>query len=245
MAALSPEKRQLLGLRLRRRAGAAAWFPGIEAISAPRLFWFPHAGGGTRRRVVDLPHIPVLLPGRESRLLEAPFERMEPLVEALAAAIEPYTAGPCWFFGHSMGAVVAFELARALRRRGLPLPRILIASAARAPQFRRNHVAPPPVSDRELLERLNIAPELAGAVLPALRADTNLYSHYAYREEAPLACPIRAYGGSGDPHILPPHLEAWRVQTTASFGVRVFAGGHFYWSESAAEFRRALEGDGA
>ena len=197
-------------------------------------------------RWCDLPHIPVRLPGRESRLLETPFERMEPLVEALAQAIAPYTAEPYSFFGHSMGAVVAFELARALRRRGLPLPRILIASAARAPQFRSGHVPPPPASDRELLEQLNIAPELAGAVLPALRADTDLYSRYAYRDDAPLACPIRAYGGSGDPHILPQHLEAWqrrdhRIVRRAHVRGRPF----LLERERGGVCRRALEADAA
>src|SRR5204863_267227 len=102
-------------------------------------------------------------PGRESRLAEAPFERMAPLIDALATAIEPHLAQPFSFGGHSMGAVVAFELIRELRRRGLPAPRILIASAARAPQFRRNHVAPPATPDGQLLRELNIPPELTRA----------------------------------------------------------------------------------
>ena len=241
---LSPDKRKLLALRLRQRATASSWLPGIDGSSTPRLFWFPHAGGGaTAAQGLGIAHVPVRLPGRESRLAEAPFERMGPLVEALAKAIEPYTAQPFAFFGHSMGAVVAFELARALRRRGLPLPRILVASAARAPQFRRNHVAPPPASDSELLESLGIARELAPAVLPALRADTTLYRHYVYAEDVPLPCPIRAYGGDADPNIAPHHLEAWREQTAASFAVRLFSGGHFYLRESAEAFRQALESD--
>ncbi|HLH19727.1 MAG TPA: thioesterase domain-containing protein [Bryobacteraceae bacterium] len=244
VAALSPEKRRLLALRLRQRAPSAAWFPGIESAPVPRLFWFPHAGGGTlHARAMGPRAIGVRLPGRESRILEAPFERMGPLVEALANAIEPYTAQPFAFFGHSMGAVVAFELARALRRRGLRLPGILIASAARAPQFRRNHVPHPPASDRELLEALEIPAELADAFLPALRADTTLYRSYVYAEEPPLECPIRAYGGTDDPHILDEHLEGWRAQTSASFAVRRFAGGHFYLRENAEAFRAALEED--
>jgi surfactin synthase thioesterase subunit len=120
------------------------WFPGAEAAAAPRLFWFPHAGGGAsaaaRFRVARYSVCPARLPGRESRLKEQAFESMAQLVDALAAAIEPYTPQPFAFFGHSMGAVVAFELVRLLRKRGRPLPGRLIASAARAPQFRRNHV---------------------------------------------------------------------------------------------------------
>lgn len=240
---LTPEKRRLLALRLRQRAPSSAWFPGIDIAPAPRLFWFPHAGAGATSVPAVPGFIPVRLPGRESRLAEAPFERMAPLVDALLKAIEPHTAQPFAFFGHSMGAVVAFELARALRRRGLPLPRLLIASAARAPQFRRNHVPPPAPPDAELLASLGIAPELAPAVLPALRADTTLYRHYVYAEDAPFPFPIRAYGGIEDPNIAPHHLDAWREQTTASFTVRTFPGGHFYLRESAEAFRAAMEED--
>jgi surfactin synthase thioesterase subunit/glycosyltransferase involved in cell wall biosynthesis len=233
---LSPEKKQLLAIRLRQRAPAAAWLPEIDAVSGPRTFWFPHAGAGAAQ--VPKGYVGVRLPGREARLAEAPFERMGPLVEALAKAIESYTDQPFAFFGHSMGAVVAFELARALRRKGLPLPRILIASAARGPRFRRNHVPPEPSSDDELLRRLRIAPELRRAVLPALSADTTLYSHYTYTEDAPFDFPIRAYGGIDDPDIGREHLEAWGEETTGSFAVRLFPGGHFY-----TDFQDALEAD--
>ncbi len=245
---LSPERKKLLALRLRRRAPASAWFPGIESSKAPRVFWFPHAGGGAARA-----YIGVRLPGRESRIAEAPFERMKPLVEALANAIEPYTSEPFAFLGHSMGAAVAFELARMLRRRGAPLPRMMIVSAARAPQYRRGWVPPPDPSDEQLIEELRrlegIPADLLDepgswrAILPALKADAALYRHYVYTDEAPLDCPIRAYGGAEDPNITLEHLEAWREQTTASFRVRLFAGRHFYLNSSWEEFRAALEED--
>jgi surfactin synthase thioesterase subunit/glycosyltransferase involved in cell wall biosynthesis len=241
-AELSEEKKRLLALRLRKRAPASAWFPGIEAVSAPRLFWFPHAGGGTNTGIA-IPHVAVRLPGRESRLAEAPFERMALLIDALATAIEAHLSQPFSFGGHSMGAVVAFELIRELRRRGLPLPRILIASAARAPQFRRNHIPPPATPDGQLLRELDIPAELTRAVLPSLRADTTLYRHYVYADDAPLDLPIRAYGGVDDPNIRREHLEGWREQTTSSFAVRVFPGGHFYLRDAAAEFQAALEAD--
>jgi len=250
---LSPDKRRLLALRLRKRAPSSAWFPGADTIEGQRLFWFPHAGGGsTTPRGMPL-HIPVRLPGRESRLAEAPFERMAPLVEALANAIEPYLAQPFAFFGHSMGAAVAFELTRLLRKRGQPLPRVLIASAARAPQYRRNHVPPPAPTDDQLLDELRrlqgIPAEMLGdpvlmrSILPPLKADAALYRNYVYSEDAPLPCPIRAYGGAEDPNVRPKHLEAWARQTTASFRVRIFPGGHFYLNTHAAEVRAALFAD--
>ncbi len=251
---LSPEKRRLLALRLRKRAPAAAWFPGADKVEGLRVFCFPHAGGGAAAYAAwRVPWIcPVRLPGRETRSAEAPFERMAPLIDALAGAIEPYTAGDFAFFGHSMGAAVAFELARELRRRKLPLPKMLIASGARAPQFRRGHVPPPAPSDSEFLEELRrlegIPAEFLNdaaamrAILPALRADAALYRNYVYTGEPPLDVPIRAYGGAGDPRIGPEHLQAWAEQTTASFAVRTFPGGHFYLNDSAPVLA-ALEED--
>jgi surfactin synthase thioesterase subunit len=101
----------------------------------------------------------------------------------------------------------------------------------------------PAPADEELLASLNIPAELAPAVLPALRADTTLYRHYVYAEDAPLDCPIRTYSGMEDPNLAQHHLEGWREQTTASFAVRLFPGGHFYLRESAHAFRLALEAD--
>ncbi len=231
---LSPERRRLLALRLRNRAPASAWFPGADAVEGLRLFWFPHAGGGAAR-ALRLPHAaicPVRLPGREARIAEAPFERMEPLVAALADAIRPYLAQPFAFFGHSMGAAVAFELARLLRRRRQPLPKLLVASGARAPQFRRSYAPPPAPGDEQFFEEL-----------PALRADAALYRKYAYAEDLPLDCAIRAYGGGEDANVRREHLEAWAEQTTTSFAVRLFPGGHFYMQSSQAEFLAALAAD--
>lgn len=249
---LSDDRRRLLALRLRKQAPAASWFPTAAASDTERLFVFPHAGGGANW----FPQFPnacaVRLPGRESRLAEAPFEKMSNLVEALATAIDSYLDKRFAFFGHSMGAAVAFELARELRRRGRPLPRILIASAARAPQFRRNHIPPPPVPDSELLADLRRLegipaaaiddPSLMHAILPAVRADATLYRNYVYTEDAPLPFPIRAYGGLDDTRITRGHLDGWAEQTTAAFAVRQFPGGHFYFKNSDA-FLRALAED--
>jgi len=252
---MSEDKRRLLALRLRKKAAPAAWFPGAEAVNGRRVFWFPHSGGGTSlaAKFTDLKVCPVRLPGRESRLAEAAYEKMSALVEALLQAIQPYLQQPFAFFGHSMGAAVAFELYRALRRNNMPLPSLLIASAARAPQYRRNHVPAPPPTDEQFLaelRRLNGIPEevlkdpaATRAILPALKADSALYRNYTYSEDAPLACSIRAYGGEGDPNIHRTHLEAWAAQTTASFALRLFPGGHFYLQENEQEFRDALVRD--
>jgi medium-chain acyl-[acyl-carrier-protein] hydrolase len=255
--ALTPDKRRLMALLLRKRAPAAAWFPGADQGRGARLFCFPYAGGGAAAfagwRLTRVVMCPIRLPGRESRAAEAPFERMGVLVESLAAAIAPYLDRPFAFFGHSMGAAVAFELARLLRKRGLPQPLLLVASGARAPQFRRHHTPPPDPSEEQFLaelRRLGGIPAEAledaavlRAILPALSADATLYRRYVYAEDTPLDLAIRVYGGSADPHILPEHLHAWREQTTAGFGVRLFAGGHFFLHESRADVLAALAED--
>ena len=166
---------------------------------------------------------------------------MAPLIDALADAIDAYLVRPFAFFGHSMGAAIAFELARELRRRGVALPRMLIASGARAPQFRRHHVPPPAPSREAFVEELRrlegIPADLLNdaaamrAILPALRADAALYRNYIYAEDPPLDVPIRAYGGIADPRISREQLHAWSEQSTASFAVRMFPGGHFYLND--------------
>jgi surfactin synthase thioesterase subunit/glycosyltransferase involved in cell wall biosynthesis len=255
LGTLSPEKRKLLALRLRKQSVPAAWFPNAAASRGRRLFCFPHAGGGASQplSLSGWTAVPVRLPGRESRLAEAPFERMGPLVAALADNIESYLKQPFAFFGHSMGAAVAFELVRELRRRSWSLPGVLIASGARAPQFRRHHV-PPPAPTREAfveeLRRLQGIPAevlcdaaLMRAILPALEADAALYRNYVYAEEERLSIPVRAYGGASDPNVRREHLEGWAEQTTASFAVRLFPGGHFYLAADREAFLAALEED--
>ena len=254
---LSPDKRKLLALRLRNRAPAASWFQGLDHAADRRLFCFPHAGGGTSTGPIDdLPAwdtVRVRLPARESRFAEAPFERMAALVTALADALDRYLDRPFAFFGHSMGAAIAFELARQLRRRGMPLPATLIASGARAPQFRRNHAPPPPPTRAAFVEELRRLqgisaevlddPAFMRGILPALEADATLYRTYVYTEEPPLPCPIRAYGGEDDPNVLREHLAGWREQTAASFAMRVFSGGHFYLITAREQFLAALQAD--
>jgi surfactin synthase thioesterase subunit len=249
--ALTPEKQKLLALRLRQKA-ARLWFPYVG--DAPRrLFCFPHAGGGAaplqawRSRFAGrLAVCPARLPGRENRLDEAPAQSMQELAGALADAIAPHLGVPFAFFGHSMGAVIAFELARELRRRKRKLPCALVVSAARAPQLRLGYVPPPEPSEEQLLEELRRlegvppgvldSPEALRLALPVLRADTRLFRNYVYSREEPLAAPMLACGGESDPNVRPAHLEAWREQTSSDFLLRLYPGGHFYLQTAPDEF---------
>ena len=134
-----------------------------------------------------------------------------------------------------------------------PAMRDLFVSAARAPQFRLNYEPPPEPSDDELVGQLrrlegvpaNVLdnPEMLRMALPMLRADTRLYRNYVFTPEEALPVPVFAYGGESDPNVRPEHLDAWRLQTTAEFKRREFAGGHFYLQSAREELLRALVED--
>lgn len=210
-----------------------------------RLFCFAYAGGGAlsfRTWADGLPTTvevcPVELPGRGTRMRLAPFTQLKPLVEALAQALLPYLNKPFAFFGHSMGGLVSFELARLLRREYDLLPVHLFVSGRRAPQVpapgRPIHALPEPAFLEEL-RRLNGTPEavlknteLMRLLLPILRADFTVIETYVYATEPPLDCPISAFGGLQDVDISCDDLEAWRNQTSASFSLEMLPGNHFF-----------------
>jgi medium-chain acyl-[acyl-carrier-protein] hydrolase len=227
---------------------ADAWLtrPRAHRLGRLQLVCFSYAGGSAsayRTWPDDLPADvdvrAVQLPGRDNRLAERPFTRLPDLVEAVADALEPHLCAPFAFFGHSMGALVAFELTRELRRRGEPQPVQLFVSACRAPQLPDPdppiHLLPEP----ELLEELRRLdgtpgqvfenPELRSLVLPTVRADFSACETYVHEPGEPLAISIRAFGGVTDNKVSQEQLEGWRQQTSASFGLRVFSGNHFYF----------------
>lgn len=210
-----------------------------------RLFCFPHAGGGAsffRPWMGALPAgmevCPVQLPGRENRLKEQPFQEFAPLISTLAEGIDPYLTVPYAFFGHSMGALVSFGLARHLRRHNAALPIHLFLSAYRAPQIRNTepplHQLPEPEfvrkvlsmngTKREVLEN----EELRQFLLPILRADFAVCETFDYTLEEPLACPITVFGGLQDSRVTPHHLAAWKEQTGSRFTQRMLPGDHFF-----------------
>ena len=203
-----------------RRRGASLYWSWIDAFSP------------------EIEVRPIQLPGRESRWGEPMFTRMEPLVQMLAHDLEPVFERPFSLFGHSMGAFVAFELARQLRREGGPLPTKLIVAAARAPQIPDPDQPLHEKPDAELLKeirRLNGIPgplldnpDLLKLLLPVLRADLAVCETYSYKAEPPLSCALSAYGGSDDNTVPRPFLTGWRNQTVADFNIRIFPGDHFF-----------------
>jgi medium-chain acyl-[acyl-carrier-protein] hydrolase len=222
-----------------------------------RLFCFPYAGGGatTFRAWQDaLPPsvevLPVQLPGRGRRMAEPAFTRTRSLARALAQALRPYFDKPFAFFGHSMGALISFELARELRREHQPGPLQLFLSGRRAPQFPSTDAPTYDLPDAEFIEALRglegtpeevlAQPELIQLMMPLLRADFELCETYAHEPEPPLACPISAYGGLQDAGVTREQLEGWREQTAGGFTLRMLPGGHFFVSTEEAALLRTL-----
>lgn len=191
------------------------------------------------------------LPGRET-LFNAPmYYAMKPLVDATARVILPELELPYAFFGHSLGAHVAFELARELRRRNAALPRGLVASGTRAPHLpmRRMplHDLPTPRFIEEL-RRYGGTPEavlqnqeLMDIFLPPLRADLTIFETFTHSPDDPFDFPIAVFGGRSDHRLDPDELEAWREHTRGRFSATFFDGGHFYLLErSRAAFLTSL-----
>lgn len=213
-----------------------------------RLFCFPHAGGGASiyrqwsgflAPAVEV--CPVQLPGREDRLRDPPFVRLQRMVEVLAETLQSYFDMPFAFFGHSMGGLIAFELVRELRRTSGNIPVHLFVSAHRAPQLPDPdppiHALPDELF-MSAVERLHTGrseamqhPELRRLLLPTLRADFAVCETYDYRPEPPLDCSLTVFGGKADPRVPLDALGPWAEQTRRVFVVQTFPGDHFYlWS---------------
>jgi medium-chain acyl-[acyl-carrier-protein] hydrolase len=222
------------------------------------LFCFPHAGGSSAvfrswPKVLTAVDVrAVQLPGRGGRFRERPLKRVRELAVAACDGLGPHFNEPFALFGHSLGALVAFEVARELRRRGGPQPVQLFISARRGPR-RPDPVAPlHGLPDDQFLAQVRARyggipdvvlqePELLALLLPTLRADLEAVETYSYEPEAPLDVPISALGGLTDPWATLEDLEAWRGETRAGFKLSRFPGGHFYLEESEAALLGELE----
>ncbi|WP_035845798.1 thioesterase II family protein [Kitasatospora azatica] len=227
-------------------AGTDPWIrryhPSPEA--AVRLVCFPHAGGSgtfyfpvSAAMPTSVEVLAVQYPGRQDRRSEPSIEDIAPLADQIFDALQAWTDRPLAFFGHSMGAVLAFEVARRFQDKlGAP-PVVLFASGRRAPDRYRDENVHSLDDDgliREM-QRLNGTDaqllsdeELLRMILPALRSDYRAIEAYRYVPGAKLDCPIVMLTGDADPMTSIDEARAWQEHTSAAFELEVFPGGHFY-----------------
>lgn len=231
------------------------WLPTLKPDSGAvlRLFCFPFAGGGAQfyypwldalGNAIDV--CPVMLPGREKLIRSQPYSDMNALLPDLVAQLRNAMDIPYAFFGHSMGALIAYNVARQLREYGMPQPLHLFISAMYAPR----HLPTSPILHNlpedefiSALKTFNGTPqsvlgskELMQVMLPYLRADFQLIETYRYPEDShsrntpALSLPFSIYGGTEDT-ITRRHLLLWKEETCSSCQLKMFPGGHFYLSE--------------
>lgn len=241
------------------------WFPplGRKPAARARLYLFPHGGGNAAayRRWAehvgdDVELVIVSLPGRAARAGETPFTAIEPLVSALRDMLVGHLDHrPYGFFGHSLGALLAYRLTVELNRGSTPGPALLGVSAwapgAHHPVFDRVHEVP----DATLLSQMRVLGALppglhddsaaAGSALRTLRADGGVYSSYL-DDGAVVSCPVLAFAGQSDPLVQPAAMAAWGQRTSSLLGIRAYPGGHFYVQDHvvtlASDITRALLG---
>ncbi|BCB84572.1 thioesterase II family protein [Phytohabitans suffuscus] len=236
-----------------------AWAVRWRSVADPslRLFCVPHSGGGavTYRRWAErlAPSIEVValrLPGRETRFREPPYRDIAEVVPPLLDAVAPLLDRPQAWFGHSMGAVVAYE---ASRRVDPTLVRRLVVAARPAPHLADDG---PPLHDAPTedflrgLYAMNGTPERLAqdrqallTFLPTLRADFAVVETYEPLPGPRLSCPVTALGGTTDPVASEEQLAGWRRYTTAECAVRMFPGGHFFVHEQTDAVLAALTAD--
>lgn len=227
---------------------ADGWFhrPAARPHAALSLFCFSHAGGAATAFRLWPTALPswvevwaVQLPGRGNRWREPLIPTIPALVEAIIPSLLPHLRRPFAFFGHSMGAVLASEIARALAQHKAIPPSHLFLSSRRPPHMPGYETSLHTLPDNEFIwevdqryggvpSELLDSPDLLTLLLPVLRADIAALEMFRPTRLDALPCPISAFGGAQDPVVPRNHLEAWRDQSDGPFRVRMFPGGHFY-----------------
>lgn len=241
------------------QADPAPWFS-CQKNGQPtrlRLFCFPYAGGSAliyRGWLNYLPAgvavWPVQLPGRGSRYKESPYVSMPALIDAVANAIEPFLDLPFVFFGHSMGAMMSFDLAHAVRERLQLTPKHLFVSGSGGPHLPRTSSNIHDLPEDQFIRRLKELngtprevfenPELMLMMMRTLRADFQIAETYPRFSGPPLDCPITAFGGQDDGLVPREDLESWKVHSTRSFNSWILPGDHFFLHTSDTIVLRIL-----
>ena len=210
-----------------------------------RLFCLPFAGGGasayrtwTTELAPQIEVCPVQLPGREERFNEPAHTDLRALASMVITQLQPYFDKPYALFGHSMGALLSYEVSRQLEAQGAPMPVRTLLSAY-VPPHRPSRWSPihhlPDDAFLDEIRQLDGTPaavlqhqELMQFLMPTLRADFEACETYNSGQWSPLSCPLTIYGGLDDGEVSEEELAAWQVHTSSDFRLRMYAGNHFY-----------------
>ncbi|MFE6038322.1 thioesterase II family protein [Streptomyces sp. NPDC056452] len=235
----------------------ARWLPFPPSDDGVRLYCFPHAGGSASTfrtwtgRIPGVALYPLQPPGRETRIREEPFRALGPMVAELADVVLCGGSAPYALYGHSLGGLVAFEVAREIRRRGAPQPSHLIVSGCAAPDHDPGDT--PSVADLddprtvEVLRRLGGTPEWVlrdpsalGMILPPFRSDFAVKESHRYLPEPPLDLPVTVLAATRDPQVPLESTAGWHRQTRAEFRRHLLEGGHFAALQQTAPTHRYI-----
>ncbi|MFI5933817.1 thioesterase II family protein [Actinoplanes sp. NPDC051494] len=218
---------------------------------APRLVCFPHAGGSAsyflpvaQALAPQVEVFAVQYPGRQDRFTEPRVEDIATMAGRLHAVITRWGPGPLTLFGHSMGAIVAYEVARRLRRDRPDQELHLFASGRRAPHRTRSEPALHTLDDAGLITMTRALggtatavlddPDMLRMILPALRSDYTAIETYHWEPDgAPPPCPVTALTGDSDPRTTPEEAAAWEQHSQHPFDLQVLPGGHFFLTDQA------------
>lgn len=231
------------------------WLFTAKKVNRPngRLYCFPFAGGNNtafrgweRTLANDLELTTITLPGRGIRREDPYSHDLVAMSHQIADAIQCHERGRFAFFGHSMGAVLAYETSIRLRERGAPMPVHLFVSGRQAPHITDEHqVSIEAMDDAQFLSQvisLNgipdevlAVPELMTYYLPVLKADYIAVRRWTYTPAPPLAIPITVLTGSEDPIVTADEIRPWREHTLNRFRFLQFSGNHFFFRDNQSE----------
>lgn len=226
-------------------SGKWLWFPSPRPQARIRLFCFPNAGAGASAfrewssiLPDDIEVAAIQLPGRENRFDEPMSSELDSLLKAICGVVVGMADRPYFFFGHSMGALIAFELTKLIQKQGSPGPFHLVVSGRRAPHLPRREPPMHALEDDVFLERIgefNGTPkelfdntELMKLFLPILRNDFALSENYRCNDSTTVICPLTALGGDLDTGVSEEDLAAWVTMAGGPFRYELLSGDHFF-----------------
>ena len=222
-----------------------------------RIFCFPYAGGSAlfyarwfRYLDENAEVFPIQLPGRESRIDEPLLRVMSVVINKIVEEISPYMTENTAFLGHSMGSMIAYEVARTLSERNMPMPKHIFLSGAVPPDMIGECEKIHMLSDEQFCEKLKgyesitselmKYPEFFKFFLPVIKADFELIETYRFDKKWKMPCPVTVFSGTEDPYVPENALAQWGRFCEQEPQIITYSGNHFFLKEHTAEICRVI-----